>query len=399
MKTWKIPLLLSYISIASSSCAIITPAFPTIEKTWHVGDAQVANLVTVFLIGYFIGQLVYGPLANRFGRLFALRSGLILNLFGILLSVWAAHHQALDWLVLCRGLTALGAASGLSCTFMLLNESLEPARAKHALSFAGISFTAAVGFAVYIGGLITHYWEWEGCFWVLLIYGAVLLALSFCFDETLEIKKSIHPASIYDSYCQAFKNPKLLAYSFIMGGVGVISYTNSVAAPLIANKLFRMTASEYGSWFLVNSFSMVLGSLVASKLLKKYSTDVLIKYSLSLMLLLMLGLLIFFAGLKSASVVGFFSLTAGLFFLSSIIYPAAGHVASNAIEDKPSASSAMNFIAVLVSVGSVWVMGCLPLCMLNDFILTVMVYLILVKVWHLKVAKNYGKLAGFFKGK
>ena len=88
MKTWKIPLLLSYISVASSSCAMITPAFPQIEKTWRVGDSQVASLVSVFLIGYFIGQLVYGPIANRFGRLFALRAGLILNLFGIVFAIF-----------------------------------------------------------------------------------------------------------------------------------------------------------------------------------------------------------------------------------------------------------------------------------------------------------------------
>ncbi len=386
MKTWKIPLLLSYISVASSSCAIITPAFPEIENTWHVSDAQVANLVSVFLIGYFIGQLVYGPIANRFGRLFALRAGLILNLFGIIFSIIAVGHHAFNILVLARGVTALGAASGLSCTFMLLNESLDSARAKSVLSFAGISFTAAVGFAVYIGGLVTHYWDWIDCFWVLLAYGGLLLGLTWVFDETLKTKKSIHPASIYRSYLHAFRNPRLLAYSFLIGSVGMISYTNSVAAPLISHGLLNLSAAEYGSWFLLNSISMVVGSFIASYWLKKMSADQILKIAVIAMLVLTVVLAILFGVFRMHNAFCFFFLTAGLFLLSSIVYPAAGHIASNAIEDKPSASSAMNFIAVLVSVLSVWVMGLLPFPMFWSFIFVAIVYFAIVRFWHAKIS-------------
>ncbi len=88
---------------------------------------------------------IYAPIANRYGRLFALRSGLILNLIGILLCLLAVPLHIFWVLVLARGITALGAASGLCCTFMLLNESLSPERAKHALSFKN----GILGFGIY----------------------------------------------------------------------------------------------------------------------------------------------------------------------------------------------------------------------------------------------------------
>lgn len=70
--TW----LLSYISIASVSAAMITPALPHIEHTFALSTGTVEWVVSTFLIGYVLGQLIYAPLANVYGRLNALEWGL-----------------------------------------------------------------------------------------------------------------------------------------------------------------------------------------------------------------------------------------------------------------------------------------------------------------------------------
>lgn len=385
MRTWKIPLLLCYISIASSSCAIITPALPVIEKTWNVSDAVVSNLVSVFLIGYFLGQLIYAPIANRYGRLFALRSGLILNLIGIVLCLLAVPLHVFWFLVFARGITALGAASGLCCTFMLLNESLSPERAKHALSFSGISFTAAVGIAVYIGGLITHYFSWVDCFWVLMVYGVALLLCTGYFQETLKIKQPIHPSAIYKNYANAFRHQKLIIYSLIVSSVGLFSYTNSVAAPLISSRILNLSSASYGTWFLLNTMAMVLGSFAAAYCLKKYEADKILKITLCLSTALMLLLGILFLIFHLHSPLCFFVLTAGMFFLIGIVYPAAAYIASNAIPDKASASSVMNFIAVLVSALSVWILGLLPFGILGSFVFIGFVFFLTMIYLHMRI--------------
>ncbi len=385
MKTWKIPLLLCYISIASSSCAIITPALPVIEKTWAVGDAVVSNLISVFLIGYFLGQLIYGPLANRYGRLWALRAGLILNLVGIFLCLLAVPLHIFWVLVLARGITALGAASGLCCTFMLLNEYLSPERAKHAMSFATISFTTSVGIAIYIGGLVTRYFNWVDCFWVLMIYGVALLICTGFFEETLKIKQTIHPRVIFNNYFSAFKHKKLIVYSLMVSSVGLFSYTNSVAAPLISSRVLNLSASTYGSWFLLNTLSMLVGSLMAAYCLKKYAADKLLKLSLSLAAFLMLLLGFLFIVLKLNNPLYFFMITACLFFLSSFTYPAAAYIASNAITDRASASSVMNFIAVLISALAVWILGLLPFGILGSFVLIGSLFLLAMMYLHIKI--------------
>jgi len=85
MGSFKITILLSYICIASASAAIITPALSQIESTFHLAHGSVEWVVSIFLLGYALAQLLYGPLANRFGRIVALRCGLVLNLIGIII--------------------------------------------------------------------------------------------------------------------------------------------------------------------------------------------------------------------------------------------------------------------------------------------------------------------------
>ena len=85
--------LLSYISVASLSSAIITPALPTIKTSWLLNTSSINWLVTLFLLGYMLGQLVYGPVANLFRRLNALRAGFLINVLGIIICLVSSYYQ------------------------------------------------------------------------------------------------------------------------------------------------------------------------------------------------------------------------------------------------------------------------------------------------------------------
>src|SRR3990167_2536043 len=126
ISSFKTSLLLSYICIASASAAIITPALPHIQAYFLLTKGSVEWVVSIFLLGYVIGQLIYAPIANRYGRLKALRSGLLINLLGILICILSPITHNYTLLLFGRLITALGAASGLSCTFLLINELLPP---------------------------------------------------------------------------------------------------------------------------------------------------------------------------------------------------------------------------------------------------------------------------------
>ena len=273
--------LLSYISIASFSAAIITPALPEIQKHYALLQGEVEWMVSAFLIGYVIGQLIYGPLANRFGRVTALRIGLMINLIGIMICFLGLYLHSYSLLISGRLISALGAASGLACTFMLINEWLPIEQRKTAMAYTILSFTLGIGLAVILGGMITQYGHWQYCFGLLLGYGLLMLYGTKIFSETLKEPQPIHLMSILSGYKKAFSSGTLVVFSVVVGLCSAIGYCFSAAGPQIANELLKLTPAEYGYWNGFNVIGMFSGGLLAKTLLQKYNANKVIAIGLS----------------------------------------------------------------------------------------------------------------------
>jgi MFS family permease len=384
MKSWKIAVLLSYISIASASAAIITPALPVIEAEWHLSHGATNWLVSIFLLGYMLGQMFYGPLANALGRLNALRIGFMLNLIGIGICLCASFHASYHELIWGRFITALGASAGLSCTFILLNESLPAERAKHALSFAVVSFTIGIGLAVMLGGMLTQYLRWQDCFYLLLAHGILMLISTYFFTETMTQAKAISLRTIAKNYALALAHSKLIIFSLFVGLVSLFSYCYSAAAPVIAQRNLGLDAAAYGYWNSLNMLGMFLGAWSAARLLKRYRNEVILIFALSALAVALIILAIL-TTLHVTGTISFFGLSVLMYYLSSLIFPAASHTASNAIADKANASSAMNLINMSAAVLGVVVMGYLPFDRLWAFITITFGFLLLASfIWLLK---------------
>lgn len=371
IKGFKIIILLSYICIASISAAIITPALPQIEHGFGLSHGALEWIISIFLFGYVIGQLIYGPLANRFGRLKALRAGLLINILGVLICIIAISLHSYNFLLLGRFITALGAASGLSLTFILINELLPTDKAKYVMSFATVSFSIGIVLAVLIGGIITEYLSWQDCFWALLAHGALMFALTYLYPETLKQPKDLKIKTILSGYLKAISCKELVIYSFIVGMCSVFSYCYSASAPIYAHNKLHLLASQYGYWNILNMAGMIGSGFLSAYLMKRYhAKKVLIIGFISLAIsLLFLYLLTYFSvyiNINFASL--FFINTAIIYLCNGLLFPAASYLASNSIKDKASASSMMSFINMFSAMLSVVILGYLPFSSLVAFV-------------------------------
>ena len=200
MHILKIPLLLSYICIASFSAVLITPALPAIGHSFHLPHSALSWIVSIFLVGYVLGQLIYGPIAKKYGALKALRYGLVINLLGIIVCFVGAHFTNYNILLAGRLVTALGAASGLACTFMLMHEVLNDQEYKRAMSYIVLPSTFGIGLAVLIGGFTSEYFNWQANLWVLLMHGVIVLLLTWCFKGAQQNGESLRPTLIIKNY-------------------------------------------------------------------------------------------------------------------------------------------------------------------------------------------------------
>lgn len=362
-------LLLCYISIASSSAAIITPALPAISAQFHIDKGTLAWVVSIFLLGYVIGQLIYGPLANRFGRLPALRIGLSINILGILICLLAVSINSYALLILGRGITALGAAAGLICTFILIRELLDETRAKIAMSYSIVAFSIGIGLAVTIGGLITQYLQWQDCFWLLLIHGIIMLVLTWQFPETLKIPQSLNLLQLWKNYATALKNSTLIIFSLFVGMATVFAYCYSAAAPVYAQTILHLSPSNYSYWNILNMAGMLASGFLSAYLLKRLEAKTVLCISL-ILLLPCLASLIFIFFSSNPVPIWFFGTTSLLYLFVGLMFPAGAFFATSTSIDKANASSMMSFINMAAAMLAVIIMGYLPLSVLSAFIVT-----------------------------
>ena len=79
-----------FVSSASIVGILVTPALPNIKQSFHLSVLQTQMITTVFLLAYLLGQMLYGPLAKRFGRVNAVTIGMTLNFLGQLICVTAS---------------------------------------------------------------------------------------------------------------------------------------------------------------------------------------------------------------------------------------------------------------------------------------------------------------------
>src|SRR5476651_1390808 len=92
--------LLLMISFASVNAVLFTPALPNIAHFFNISNTQAQHTITWFLIGYALGQLLYGPLANRYGRKPALYIGISIQILSSLLCVYSGYLDQYWLLVL-----------------------------------------------------------------------------------------------------------------------------------------------------------------------------------------------------------------------------------------------------------------------------------------------------------
>lgn len=333
-------ILMLFFSSASITALLVTPALPAMQAFYHVTHRQINAVMTLFMLGYLLGQLCYSPLAMRFGRLVALRCGLVLNLIGLAL-VLLFGHDRFTVMLIGRFLSALGAASGLVCTFILINEIFEHTEAKRTIGKLIIAFTFGSGIAVSIGGFLTEYLGWMSCFDFLFLYGAVLLILSFRLPETMQAadKQALKIHSILQKYWTGFRCYKLVTFAFIFSASTAFSYAVAAGAPMISHVDLHLSPAQYGIWNLLNPAGMLIGTLVSNYLISRVTHMAILTTACSIALVC--SLLLFFG---MTHCISFFILTSFIYFATALILPTASVTASNALSCKSTASATTNFI-------------------------------------------------------
>jgi len=248
------------------------PAFPTMAADFGVGTALVERTLAGYLLGMSLAQLVYGPVADRFGRRLPLMVGLTLF---ILASVGASLSGNITELTLWRVLQAFGGAAGMVIPRAVIRDQLSTQESARALSLVMMIMGVTPILAPILGGQVLLLWHWRGIFIIMALGAALLLAGVLCImRETLKperVAPSLQPGRILRNYRQLLGERQFLGYALAgaFGTAGMFSYI--AGSPRVFIELFGIDPSVFGWLFGMNAAALILGAQVSARLLARHS--------------------------------------------------------------------------------------------------------------------------------
>ena len=266
--------LLLLISFPSASSVLISPALPAISNHFHLSISYITNLITFYLIGYALGQLIYPPIANRYGRKKAIYVGIFIYLIATLICLFGIYINSLIVMTLGRFILALGASVGMIISFTIINDYYKPEQAKSIVSYTVLSYAFMPAIAIFVGGYITSQLSWVDCFYFYIFYGLLILFIGSLLPETL-IKKDANAFNtriLIKKYYHGFLNKRIIIFALIFGIMSSPIYIMATDGPFIGINTIGLSAKVYSALFLVAYLGQFLGSLTAGKINKKLSS-------------------------------------------------------------------------------------------------------------------------------
>lgn len=378
--------LLLMISFASVNAVLFTPALPNIATYFNIPSDTAQQTITFFLVGYALGQLLYGPLANRYGRKPALYAGIILQIISCLLCVFSGILHKYSLMVLGRFLLALGSGVGLKMTFTLVNECYESKIASQKIAYLMLGFAVTPGLAVALGGFLTPLYGWESCFYAGAVYGVLLLLMVSKLPETLNPDNrdldALKIKHLISNYISVFNNSGLIAGGLIMGGSTCFIYIFAAVAPFVAMDIFGMSSQQYGLANILPPAGLILGSLLSAKLAKQYPLASIIKSGIIIASVGAVLMLITVVA-KLPPVLSLFIPMIVVYFGLSLILANASSVAMSHVSDKAHGSAVMNFINMGLATLVVLSLGYFPVSaiLLPAVYLGLCLFMMSVYIW------------------
>jgi DHA1 family bicyclomycin/chloramphenicol resistance-like MFS transporter len=258
------------------------PGFPAIAKDLHSSVNEVALSLSSFFIGLSAGQLLYGPLLDRFGRKKPLYIGLVLY---ILASFGCMAAHSINALVLLRFVQAIGSCAAAVASVAMVRD-LFPVE-ENAKVFSLLMLVVAVSpmVAPAVGGYVTEAYGWQLVF-VILAAIAILILIAVIFklpesykpDPTLSLK----PGPIISNFILVLKEPQFYTYAF----AGAVAFSGLFAyvagSPLVFMKIYNLDGKTYGWIFAALSVGFIGSSQVNNIAMRYYKSEQIVKTALTI---------------------------------------------------------------------------------------------------------------------
>ena len=238
---------------------MMLPALPNIASAFHIAVANRPQMVlSIFLVGFGVGQFVMGPLSDRFGRRPVLLGGMTVYCIASLLAIATPSFETL---LLARALQGLGTSATRVIATSIVRDCYAGRRMASVMSLAMMVFIAVPVIAPSFGQAVLLLTQWRGIFIVLMLYGVVALIWSALrMPETLPVsqRRSLAIGEVFDAFRQTVTNRQTLGYALAAGGV-----VGSLFAFVFTSQQVFTDIYQLGHYFPLAFAAIAIGTAIA----------------------------------------------------------------------------------------------------------------------------------------
>jgi DHA1 family bicyclomycin/chloramphenicol resistance-like MFS transporter len=256
-------------ALPAISTDIYLPSLPDVAADLHTSATAAQLTMTAMLIGGAVGQLVIGPLSDRFGRRRPVLVGVSLH---VVTSLLCAVAPAIVPLIALRTMQGFFNASASVVAMAVIRDRFVGADASRLMSRLMLVIGVAPLFAPSVGGLIAGEWGWRAVFLALAIFGVVLWVVVWRrLPETLppERRRQGGLGAALSGYRKLVKDRHFMALAILPGlGVAVLmSYV--VASPFVLREGYGLSSHQFSLLFAINGIGLVAGAQVNAALVRR----------------------------------------------------------------------------------------------------------------------------------
>jgi len=245
------------------------PALPVIAEQFGVPAGSAQMTLSTYILGFALGQLLYGPMADSLGRKPVILGGTLVFAGA---AAACAMSQSIDHLIVMRFFHGLAAAAASVVINALMRDIYPKEEFSRMMSFVMLVTTVAPLVAPMVGGAVLVWFSWHAIFWILALAALLASAMIFFFiKETLpaEHRQKFHIRTTLGNFASLFRHKRVLSYMLASGFsfAGMFSFLS--AGPFVYIELNHVSPQHFGYYFALNVVFIFVLTMINSRFVRR----------------------------------------------------------------------------------------------------------------------------------
>lgn len=259
-------ILAPMVGIITLSLDIYAPSLPNMMRMLSSSQVESQLTMTAYTLSMGVGQLIFGPLSDRFGRRMSAIAALVVYILG---SLYCIVSSSVESLIIARVIQGLAASAAVVTAYAIIRDRYVGVEAAKGYGFLSSAATLGTLIGPVVGSLLqAQFHSFRAAFIVLFIFGIVALLIAVIFVEDtsrFQPRQSLSLRQAFENYSLIIKNKSLLGYSVFSIASVILFFTLSSISPFILIEQYHVSQQAYGFYFASCALMFVMGAFCSTR--------------------------------------------------------------------------------------------------------------------------------------